>query len=195
MREQIWSAPAPTNEKKSGRLLGFNHLSSSVPCGKATNQRRYLMNRQRVLSILWAIEILAGVLPAIVVLGMAMISYVVLLEVVPQLLHRGETAALRTYVLATGTIVGGVLGIAAILIAYRPEKLRRRPRRKRLAIAFGCAGLCAEVLYFTNGGLGDVSSHWLARWVMLGPLVVGVHCAYRVFGRSPGPTPSPVAVR
>lgn len=153
------------------------------------------MNRQRLLSILWAIEMIVGVLPAIVVLGMGMISYLVLLQVVPQLLHSGETAALRTFLLATGTMVGGILGIVAILMAYRPDKLRQRPQRKRLAIVFAGAGLCAEVLYFTSGGLGDVSSHWLARWVMLGPLVVGAHCAYRVFGRPPGPTSRPVAAR
>lgn len=134
-----------------------------------------------------------GVLPAIVVLAMGMISYLVLLQVVPQLLHSGETAALRTFLLATGTMVGGILGIAAILMAYRPEKLRQRPQQKRLTIVFACAGLCAEVLYFTSGGLGDVSSHWLARWVMLGPLVVGAHCAYRLFGRSSGHTSNPIA--
>ena len=33
------------------------------------------MNRQRVLSNLWAIETIVGVLPVIVVLGMAIISY------------------------------------------------------------------------------------------------------------------------
>lgn len=74
------------------------------------------MNRQRLLSILRAIEIIVGVLPAIVVLGMGMISYLVLLQVVPQLLHSRETAALRTFLLATGTMVGGVMGIVAILM-------------------------------------------------------------------------------
>lgn len=139
------------------------------------------MNRERVLSILWGIEIIVGVLPAIIVLGMGLISYLVLLQVVPQLLRSGETAAMGTVFLTTGTMVGGLLGVVSILMAYRPATLRQRPKRKRLAVVFACAGVCAEVLYFVSGGLHDVSSHLLARWVMLGPLVVGVHCAYRVF--------------
>jgi uncharacterized membrane protein YjjB (DUF3815 family) len=65
------------------------------------------VNRQRLLSILWGIEIIVGVLPAIIMLGMGLISYLVLLQVVPQLLRNGETAAMRTVFLATGTMVGG----------------------------------------------------------------------------------------
>src|ERR1700687_3673208 len=104
------------------------------------------MNRQRLLSILWGIEIIVGVLPAIIMLGMGLISYLVLLQVVPQLLRNGETAAMRTVFLATGTTVGGILGVAWILMAYRPETLRQRPKRKRLAVVFACAGICAETL-------------------------------------------------
>jgi hypothetical protein len=151
------------------------------------------MNRQRLLAVLWAIEIIVGVLPAIATLGISLVSYLVLLQVVPQLLQRGEMPALRTFLLASGTILGGILGIVAILMAYRPEKLRQSPRRKRLAIVFGCAGVCAELLYFVSGGLHDISSHLLARWVILGPLVVGVHCAYRVFVHSPGSATRPAA--
>jgi hypothetical protein len=153
------------------------------------------MNRQRVLSVLWAVEFIVGLVPAVVMLGMGLVSYVILLQVVPRLLHSGESAALRTFLLATGTAVGGILGIVAILMAYRPERLRQNAGRKRIAIIFACAGLMAELLYFTNGGLGDVSSHLLAGWVMLGPLIVGAHCAYRVFGHSSGNASSPVAVR
>ena len=149
------------------------------------------MNRQRLLSILWGIEIIVGVLPAIIMLGMGLISYLVLLQVVPQLLPNGETAALRTVFLATGTTVGGILGVASILMAYRPETLRQRPKRKRLAVVFACAGICAETLYLMSGGMHDVSSHLLACWVTLGPLIVGAHCAYRVFGHPPDPTSSP----
>ena len=153
------------------------------------------MNRHRLLSVLWGIEIAAGVIPAVVLLTMSLVPYLVTLPAMPSMLVSGNWAIVRSAIVLNGTMVGGILGITAILMAYRPDKLRQRPQRKRLAIVFACAGLCAEMLYFTSGGLGDVSSHWLARWVMLGPLVVGAHCAYRVFGRPPGPTSSPVAAR
>jgi hypothetical protein len=151
------------------------------------------MNRQRILSVLWALEFIVGLIPAVVMLGMGFVSYAVVLQVVPRLLHSGESAALRTFLLATGTIVGGILGIIGILMAYRPERLRQNAGRKRIAIMFACAGLGAELLYLSNGGLGDVSSHFLAGWVMLGPMIVGGHCAYRVFGRASGNASDPVA--
>jgi hypothetical protein len=97
------------------------------------------------------------------------------------MLLSGDAAVVGSAIVLNGTMIGGILGMLAILMAYRPEKLRQSPRRKRLAIVFGCAGICAEVLYFVSGGSRDVSSHFLARWVMLGPVVVGIHCAYRVY--------------
>ncbi len=114
-------------------------------------------------------------------LVVGLIPYLVTLPTLPSMLLSGDAAVVGSAIVLNGTMIGGILGMLAILMAYRPEKLRQSPRRKRLAIVFGCAGICAEVLYFVSGGSRDVSSHFLARWVMLGPVVVGIHCAYRVY--------------
>lgn len=136
-----------------------------------------------------------GVVPAVIVLVIGLVPYLVALPAYFSMFLSGDRAVVRSAIVLNGTMIGGVLGIIAILMAYGPEKLRGNPKRKRIAIIFGCAGLCAEVLYFASGGVGDVSSHLLARCVMLGPLIVGAHCAYRVFGHSSGNTSSAVAVR
>jgi len=46
-------------------------FSWSFPQVSARYEIRLLMNRQRLFSILWAIEFIVGLLPAIVVLGMS----------------------------------------------------------------------------------------------------------------------------
>src|ERR1700730_8856921 len=138
------------------------------------------MNRQSTGSILWAIEVIAGLLPAVILLIVSLVPYVVMLPAVPSMLLSRDAAVVWSAIVLNGTVVGGVLGIVAILMAYRPERLRQSPKRKRLAVAFGCAGICAEALYFMSGGLSDVGSHLFARWVMLGPLIVGAHCVFRM---------------
>jgi hypothetical protein len=149
------------------------------------------MNRQRLFSILWAVEFILGVLPAAVLLIVSFVPYLVMLPAVPSMLFSGNGTVVRSAIVLNGTMIGGILGIVAILMAYRPEKLRQSPKRTRLSIVFGCAGICAEALYFMSGGLSDVGSHVFARWAMLGPLIVGAHCAFRVLKHPSSSTSSP----
>ncbi|MFZ0817296.1 MAG: hypothetical protein WAM78_17370 [Candidatus Sulfotelmatobacter sp.] len=139
------------------------------------------MNRQRLLAVLWASELAAGVLPAAIMVIVGLVPYLVTLPAMPSMLLSGDVRVMWSAIVLNGTMVGGILGIVAILMAYRPEKLRANSKLKRRAIVFGCAGVCAEVLYLTSGGLANVRSNMFARWIMLGPAVVGAHCAYRVF--------------
>lgn len=167
---QIWPAPEhPANEERSGRFLDFNQPMPSVTCRTAAVPRRYLE------------ESPTHAISSLDYRGSRGSS---------SRYHRprhgddflccsspghSTTPAPRRNCRSSNLPLGhwdngrGVVGIAAILMAYRPEKLRLSPRRKRLATVFACAGLCGEVRYFTSGGLGDVSSNWIARWDMRVP--------------------------
>jgi hypothetical protein len=85
----------------------------------------------------------------------------------------------------TVTVVGGVLGIRAILFARRPERLRARPRLMRAGL-YASAGLCAEATFIfglvSAGGvpLGFDLSTILLVWVLMGPVLVGLHSGCRV---------------
>jgi peptidoglycan/LPS O-acetylase OafA/YrhL len=153
------------------------------------------MNRQRLFSILWAIEFIVGLLPAALLIVVGLVPYMV---VTPALLYgllKGEwdAAMVRTAIVLNGEMIGGILGLAAILIAYRPERLRQSSKLKRRAIIFACAGVCAAVLYLTSEGLNDVLSNVFACWIIAGPLLVGAHCLYHVFPRPHCSASSPAA--
>jgi hypothetical protein len=146
------------------------------------------VNRERLYSLLWTAEIVAGVLPAAGVLVVSLVPYVITLPAMPSMILNGFW---RSAVVLNGTMLGGISGIIAILMASRPDRLHDRPKLKRVAIVLGCAGICAEILYLIDGGLRDVASHFWAAWVALGPIVVGIHCAVRVFVSPVGPGKKP----
>jgi hypothetical protein len=133
------------------------------------------------LSTLWVLEVIIGVLPATIVLAASLFSYVLLLATVPELLAHpdpGAKAALHTVLLTAGMIVGGTLGLVAIAMAFNPDELRSRPRMRRVASLFGCAGVVALVGLVVDEGR-RINVYELL--VLLGPLIVGLHCLYRVF--------------
>jgi hypothetical protein len=88
----------------------------------------------------------------------------------------------------------GILGIAAILMAYRPDRLRQNAKLKRRAMIFACAGIGAAALYVTSEGLTNVMSSVLKWWIVTGPSLLGGHCAYRVFMRPQDTGSTPDAV-
>lgn len=139
------------------------------------------MNRQRLLSILWATEFIAGLLPAAILIIVGLIPYLVAIPAVLSALQEGDAAILRTAFLLNGTMIGGILGIAGILMAYRPDRLRENAKLRRRAMIFSCAGLGAAALYITSEGLTNVMSNVFKSWIIAGPLLLGAHCAYRVF--------------
>jgi hypothetical protein len=110
-----------------------------------------------------------------------LVPYVVAMSAVVFALHEVNTAVLTTVIVLNGTMIGGILGIAAILMAYRPHRLRENAKLKRRAMMFSCAGLGAAALYIASEGLTNVMSNLLKSWIIAGPLLLGVHCAYRVF--------------
>jgi hypothetical protein len=151
------------------------------------------MNRQRLLSILWAIEFIVGLLPAAILIVVGLIPYLVSTPAVLSLLLKGDGTIVRTAIVLNGTMIGGILGMAAILMAYRPGRLRQSAKLRRRAIIFACAGVCAAALYLTSEGLTNVMSNVFACWIIAGPLLVGFHCAYRVFTRPHGDASNPAA--
>jgi hypothetical protein len=151
------------------------------------------MNRQRVMSILWPIEFIAGLLPAAILIVVGLVPYLVATPAVLFLLLKGDTAILRTAIVLNGTMIGGILGMAAILMAYRPERLRENAKLKRRAIIFSFVGLCAATLYLMSEGLANVVSNVFKCWIIAGPLLLGAHCAYRVFVRPHSANSSPSA--
>jgi hypothetical protein len=141
------------------------------------------MNRPRLLSILWAIEFIVGLLPAAILIIVGLVPYLVATPAVFSLLLKGDAAIVRTAMVLNGTMIGGILGIAALLMAYSPDRLRQSPKLKRRAIIFACGGVCAAALYLTSEGLTNVISNVFSCWIIAGPLLVGAHCSYRVFVR------------
>jgi hypothetical protein len=153
------------------------------------------MNRTRLFSIIWAIEFIVGLLPAALVIVVGLVPYLVVTPAILYGLLKGErdAAIVRTAIVLNGEMIGGILGIAAILMAYRPERLRQSAKLRRRAIVFACAGVCAAVLDLTSEGLTDVMSNVFACWIIAGPLLVGAHCWYHVFLKAHGSASSPAA--
>lgn len=143
-------------------------------------------NCQRLRSILWTVEIIIGVLPAFVMITAGLIPYLMVLPFFPSMFLSGNAQIVRSAIVLNGTMIGGILGIAAIFMAYHPERLRQSAKLKRLTITFGCAGICAGALYVMSEGLTDVMSNGLKCWIVAGPVLVGSHCAYRVLARPRG---------
>jgi hypothetical protein len=104
-----------------------------------------------LFSILWVVEIAAGMLPAFILFIVSLVPFLVMVPTLPSMLLSGNSAASWSAIVLSGMMIGGILGIIAVLMAYRPERLRDSPKRRRLAVVFGCAGICAEVLYFIRG--------------------------------------------
>jgi hypothetical protein len=141
------------------------------------------MRRQRLLSILWATELIVGLSPAALLIVIGLVPYLVAIPVVFSMLLKGDASIVQTAIVLNGTMIGGILGIAAVLMAYRPERLRQSAKLRHRAIIFSCTGVCAAALYVTSEGLTNVLSSVLKCWIIAGPLLVGTHCACRVFAK------------
>jgi hypothetical protein len=83
----------------------------------------------------------------------------------------------------SGMVVGGMMGLAGVGLTLWPERLHRSPLLKRVAILLGCAGVLAEGLYAAKEGPVAIVTNAFSLWVVLGPLIVGIHCLYRVFSK------------
>lgn len=142
------------------------------------------MDRQRLFEALWITELIIGLLPAFVTLSAGLLSYVFLLPILlPHLLTKSldRAIALRTFLSLSGMVIGGISGLTGIGLALWPERLRRNPILKHAAILLGSAGILAEGLYAAKEGLRAITSNAFSLWVVLGPLIVGIHCLYRVY--------------
>jgi hypothetical protein len=83
----------------------------------------------------------------------------------------------------------GFLGLwTGVLLG--PAGLCRRPRLKRIAILFGCAGILVDVPVLVAYGVMTIRNfdpeQLFMDWMLLGPLIVGIHCFYRLrrYGRN-----------
>jgi peptidoglycan/LPS O-acetylase OafA/YrhL len=139
------------------------------------------MNREKALSVLWGLELIIGLGPAVMTLFAGFVSYFALLTRLPQLLHQANPMMLKSFFYITVMIIGGILGFISIIMAANPEQLRLRKRRRAITIAFGCAGIAASITFFLVDAQGFSSHNPLVYWVAFGPLLVGIHCAWRVF--------------
>ena len=131
-------------------------------------------------SVLWKIEFAVALLPAAFFTFASGVSYFALLAV--ELVSKGHAMALKTFFDITVMVVGGVSGLVSIGMAFEPDRLRRNVRLRMIAVAFGCAGILAEILYLQSIGSKEASNP-VMLWIFLGPVVVGGHCAYRVFSQ------------
>ena len=138
------------------------------------------MQRQRLSSLLWTIEVVLGLLPSAVLLLISMPSYLLLLTVLPRIVQ-DHGAALRSFLSITAMFLGGILGLTAIAMACSPNRLRRSPRLRLLALLFACAGVAAETVCIAEEGFRVTGSNLFMVWVLLGPLIIGLHCLYRIF--------------
>jgi len=152
------------------------------------------MNRPRLLSILWATEFIVGLFPAAILMIVGIVPYLVSTPAVLPLLLKGDAAIVRTAIVLNGTMIGGILGIVALLMAYSPERLRQSSKLKRRSIMFACGGVCAAALYLTSEGFTKVISNVFKCWIIAGPLLVGAHCTYRVFVKRDSSVSSPTAL-
>jgi hypothetical protein len=145
------------------------------------------MNRRRLFEALWVMELIIGLLPAFAVLSASLLSYAFLVPILlPHLLTKSPSStALRTILLLSGMVLGGIMGLTGIGLSLWPERLHRSPRLKRTAILLGCAGILAEALYTATDGPRAIASNAFSLWVVVGPLIVGGHCLYRVFSKPP----------
>lgn len=136
-------------------------------------------------SVLWVLEIMVALFPAGLLMVTAGVSYVFLLTVVPKLVQDPNPAAVTLFLRITFMFVGGILGLASLVMAFDPDLLRSNLRLRGAAVVFAFAGICAEGVYVLSEGLPATASSLFATWAMLGPLLLGIHCAYRVFRRNP----------
>jgi sulfite exporter TauE/SafE len=141
------------------------------------------MYRDLLSDAWWMTELIVGLLPAFLTLCAGFMSYIIMVPfVVPHLLERTDGfVVLRTFLVLSGMVIGGILGLIGIWLALLWPELPHRSPLKYVAILFTCAGLLAEGLYVAKEGVSNIFS----LWVVLGPLIVGVHCLYRVY-RSKG---------
>jgi uncharacterized membrane protein YpjA len=130
-------------------------------------------------SPLFILEAVACLLPAIFSMIASSASYFFLLWTLPDLLMHPQAAVLQTFSLITAMLGGGYLGLFAIGMALYPEVLQRNRTRKKLALVFACAGLAAELLYVHFEGLRHVLTNAFSIWMLIGPMVFGIHLLYR----------------
>ena len=119
------------------------------------------------------------------------VPYLVVMLIFPAAVVHREIDVLSTLVALTGLMVGGILGIAGILMAWRPETLRNRPKAMRRAVLCASAGVCGETVYFILTGARDLAFDNLTLftlWMFLGPVIVGLHIIWRVIASFAVPT-------
>lgn len=152
--------------------------------GVCIQNSRNIVRRAQLSSILWTAEIAVGILPVTVTLILGLVPYLVVMLVLPTAIYHWDTEILCTLTALSAAMFGGALGIAAILTARRPDKLRNRPKSMIRAGLFALAGLCGESVYFALMGTKDLASdariNFIALWVFVGPLIIGAHITWRV---------------
>jgi hypothetical protein len=155
----------------------MEHLTSAPFCNAGK-----VVNRQELHSALWIGELVVGLFPGAIMLFGGLIPFLFLLPIFPQvIIDRPDAATVRTFVAISIRVIGGILGFTAIFMSFNPVSLRSNPKRKWIAVLFGCFGILAEVVYVTQEGLNATISNPYVLWALLGPLLVGMHCFYRVF--------------
>jgi hypothetical protein len=138
-------------------------------------------------TLLLYLEIAVGLFSAVILLAIGCFYYVMFLVfAIPKALYDSEGRLFFAWF--TVVIVGGFMGIAAILMASRPEKISDRSKLIRAAL-FGLAGLCAEASLLFGFVLVGVLPLAFDKftlfflWALVGPVLVGLHFGYRVIAR------------
>ena len=144
------------------------------------------MNSKRLYQVLWVIEAVVCALPATVyallwVMWFIWIGFVYRLDVAKDPV--GILGGLFPFIAVALAITVGILGLWTV-VTVRPVALLRRPRLVHIAVLSGCVGALVDIPILALFGKVEIrhfeANQLLVDWMLLGPLVVGIHSLYRL---------------
>src|SRR5581483_6512981 len=132
------------------------------------------------------LEIALGLCPAIIFVIAASIPYVFAVLALLLSFFYGPSdpdtsAAITSLLQISAMVFGGILGLVSIGLLSDVARFHNSRTRRVVAVVFGCAGLTAEMMFVAQGGMHTGKLDWLTVWILGGPVVVGIHFAYRAF--------------
>jgi hypothetical protein len=152
------------------------------------------MNRTRLHQVLWVIEAVVGALPGTVFALASVVWFFSLGVSYRSDVMRYPVSVLRVFFPFIAIAIATTMGFLGLWtgVLLGPAGLCRRPRLKRIAILFGCAGILVDVPVLVAYGVMTIRNfdpeQLFMDWMLLGPLIVGIHCFYRLrrYGRNVG---------
>jgi hypothetical protein len=144
------------------------------------------MSQTRFHQTLWVIEAVLGALPA-TIYALFWLGWSVWITVVRRSdVLRDPRLLLDLFFPYIAVAIATILGLLSLWtgVLLAPSELGQRPRLRLILILLFCAGMLVDVPFLVLFGVSTLRNfaveQTLMIWVLLGPLVVGIHCFYRV---------------